>query len=320
MPGKPRILFVDDEIRVLEGLRRGMHRHAGRWEMDFLTDPRAAVQAMRDDPFDVVVADMKMPGMTGLDMVMAMRETALDAFYIMLTGTADLRTAIDAINRADMFRFFTKPCPSFLLAEGIAEALAAREARLRDQAATMGEAALNRLPVGVIVLDAEGRILFMNRRGAALCAAEDGLALAAAKRCRASSPSDTAALNAAISHALERGETTALAIGRPSLKRPLSVLVAADAGEPQATLYISDPDDLPLVPPDQVARLLDITPAEARLAHSLALGHSLEDAAGLSGVTVSTARSYLKQVFGKTGTTRQAELVKLVLGLPAVEG
>lgn len=328
MEDRPRILFVDDEPHVLDGLRRSLHRHARRWETAFISDPVAALAAFRTAPFDVVVSDMKMPGMTGIEMVVAMREAYPDAFAIMLTGTADLRTAIDAINRADVFRFFTKPCPPFLLAEGIAEALAAREERLRakakDQAAGMGEAALDRLPVGVLVVDADGRVLFMNRRGAALCAAGDGLSLATGRRCHASTPAETSALLRMAARAATEGESGALPLSRPSLKRPLSVLVSAlpparVGAEPAAILYVADPDDLPLAPPEQLAGLLDLTPAEARIAHSLALGHSLEAAAALSGVTVSTARTYLKQVFVKTGTSRQAELVKLVLGLPAVE-
>lgn len=320
MPSKPRILFIDDEPQVLAGLRRGMLRHADRWDMTFLSDPAAALEAMRDQPFDVVVSDMKMPGMTGIELVVAMRRVAPDAAYIMLTGTADLRTAIDAINRADMFRFFTKPCPAFLLAEGIAEALAAR--RLPGQLQpSMGEAALDRLPVGVIVVDARAHVRFMNRRGAALCAAEDGLRLAGGRQCQAAAAAESAALHRAVADALANGGTSALSITRPSLKRPLSVLVSMLPGpdSPSAALYIGDPDDLPLVPPEQLAQLLDLTPAEARIAHSLALGHSLDEAAGLSEVTVSTARTYLKQIFVKTGTARQAELVKLVLGLPAVE-
>jgi DNA-binding NarL/FixJ family response regulator len=325
MAAKPRILFVDDEPRVLDGLRRSMHRHEERWSMEFMADPLAAVAAMRGSPFDVVVSDMKMPGLTGIEMVVAMRAAAPGAAYIMLTGTADLRTAIDAINRADVFRFFTKPCPAFLLAEGIADALAARRPPDRPSGHSIGEAALDRLPVGVLVVDGANHILFMNRRGAALCAEEDGLLLGSGRQCRAAATAETAALHAAVAEALRNGTTTALSVARPSMKRPYSVLISplTETGAqdtPSAALYVSDPDDLPLVPPDQLGRLLDLTPAEARIAHSLALGHSLDEAAAASGVTVSTARTYLKQVFVKTGTARQAELVKLVLGLPAVEG
>jgi DNA-binding NarL/FixJ family response regulator len=322
MPPKPRILFVDDEPRVLEGLRRTMHKHTGRWDMEFLSDPGAALESMRALPYDVVVSDMKMPGMTGIEMVVAMRAMAPSARYIMLTGTADLRTAIDAINRADIFRFFTKPCPAFLLAEGIGEALTSL--RPAEQSPSVGEAALDRLPVGVIVVDGTGHTLYLNRRGATLCAAEDGLILGTGGLCRASSPTETATLLSAIAETVAGGQTKALSINRPSLKRPLSALISPlpnhlPEGGPSAALYISDPDDLPLVPTEQLARLLDLTPSEARIARSLALGLSLEDAAAASEVTVSTARTYLKQVFMKTGTARQAELVKLVLGLPSVE-
>jgi len=66
-------------------------------------------------------------------------------------------------------------------------------------------------------------------------------------------------------------------------------------------------------PADLIAALFDLTPAEARLVGALSAGVDLDQAASDCGVTKSTARSYLKQVFVKTGVTRQAELVRLVL-------
>ncbi|OAN54646.1 hypothetical protein A6A04_12030 [Paramagnetospirillum marisnigri] len=315
---KARIMFVDDEVRVLDALRRSLRRHEDRWEMEFISDPLAAVASFAARPTDVVITDMKMPGLNGIQTLSAMRKTKSTASFIVLTGTADLRTAIDAINQAEIFRFFTKPCPSFLLVEGIEAALAAKTPPpTAPAAAGIGETALDRLPVAVLVVDAESRVLFMNRRGGALCAQEDGVILGARKVCRATTPPETARLHALIASAIKDGEGGVMALGRVKAG-PLSVAVtaldASDGGK--VALYISDPEDHPIPPAENLARLLDLTLAEARLAHALAEGLALEEAAGAQGITVGTARGYLKQIFGKTGKSRQAELVRLILSLP----
>ena len=71
MDHRPRILFIDDEPAVLDGLRRGLRDHAARWDMTFLEHPRAALD--RAAEFDVAVCDMIMPTMNGIDLVVAMR-------------------------------------------------------------------------------------------------------------------------------------------------------------------------------------------------------------------------------------------------------
>ena len=306
---------------------------AGDWDMEFVTTPRQALQAASLQPFDVVVSDMSMPEMNGIDLVLALRQLSANTVYIMLTGTADLRGAIDAINKADVFRFFTKPCPADALMAGIEAALASLPPKaLSDpldappplSASTSAEA-LDRLSMAVLVVDRGAHVRFMNKRGGILCAAADGLSLGAKGLCGASRSQETTKLHQLIASAIDSGQGGVLSLSRPSGKRPLSVaalpLGSQDHGDEPATnvaLYVTDPEDFSLPGPQDISQLLDLSPSEARIAHSLSLGHSLDEAAALSGVTTSTARTYLKQVFQKTGTSRQAELVKLILCQPAV--
>jgi DNA-binding NarL/FixJ family response regulator len=334
----PRILFVDDEVSVLNGLRRSFRDRQAVWDMSFAAGPEEALAVCRDGAFDVVVSDVRMPGMNGIELVIALRRLMPEVVCIMLTGAADLRCAIDSINRAAIFRFFTKPCPSFLLKEGIAAALASRHplavaapepepvaAPAAPAANSLSEAALDQLTMAVVVVDASGRALFMNRRGGELCAAADGLTLGVGDTCRASLHAETLHLQQLIRDAAERQERGAMLVSRPSLRRSLSVLIAplpvrGDGGDSvAAVLYISDTEEIVPPPPEHLALLLDLPPAKARLAYSLALGHSLEEAAALSGITLGTARTYLKEIFSRTSTTRQAELVRLVLSQPAVD-
>jgi DNA-binding CsgD family transcriptional regulator len=78
-------------------------------------------------------------------------------------------------------------------------------------------------------------------------------------------------------------------------------------------LLITDPDKSPRVLPEIIGPLFDLTLSESRLAAEIASGATLDMAAENLGLTVSTVRTYLKQIFSKTDTSRQAELVRLIL-------
>jgi DNA-binding CsgD family transcriptional regulator len=111
----------------------------------------------------------------------------------------------------------------------------------------------------------------------------------------------------------------ALRLSRPSHKRPyvamVSPLAPRWAREPAALVLVSDPDEAPMVPREVLIQLFGLTPAEARLALALGAGESLEDAAETFGVGLTTVRTQLRQVFAKTDTNRQADLVRLLARL-----
>ncbi len=88
---KHDILFVDDEVRVLESLRRMLHAQRGVWEMTFMSRAEAAWEHLLDQGADAVVMDVKMPGASGLDLLARMQqaERTRDLPVVMLTGLAD---------------------------------------------------------------------------------------------------------------------------------------------------------------------------------------------------------------------------------------
>jgi DNA-binding NarL/FixJ family response regulator len=326
MPEKARILFVDDEPKVLSGLKRALRAQVDHWDMEFFDDPKAALAAYSARPFNIVISDLAMPEITGLELILAMRRVGGDAEFILLTGTGDFNTAIEAINRADIHRFFTKPCPTELLVAGIASALTERRPAEGNDGDKFGLAALNRLAMGVVVVDESARLLFANTAGARILSEKDGLLIAAGDTCRAADTSETATLHDLIrrvcADALSADDASGLAITRPSLKRPLIALIGAgtsDGDIRQAIIFVFDPERQTLPQAETIARLFGLSPAEGRLVHALAEGRKLEDAAQYLGLTVNTARTYLKQVFSKTGTGRQSELLKLVLTASGIQ-
>ena len=314
---RPIILFVDDEVKVLEGLSRALSEESGRWDMRFCTSPSAALDLFRSSSVDVAVVDMRMPVVNGIDLIQEMRALSPGSIFLMLTGVEEFAVAVEAINRAGVFRFFTKPCPAAHLIEGIEEALdSAADHGAPDALQGIEEATLNSLSMGVIVADMHAHVLFMNSHAATLCAASDGLHVGPDKVCRAATPARTARLHELVADAARGGRGGMFLVERPKLCSPLSAVVAHAKDFPSsdcAVIYLRDPRDIQLPEAATLTVIFGLTPAEARITHALVSGFSLGKAADLSGVTVGTARNYLKQVFAKTGAVRQSELIRVVL-------
>lgn len=110
---RTRVLCVDDEANILEGLKL----HLGRnFDLSTAIGGKAALEMMESEgPFAVIVVDMRMPAMNGIEFLQAARQIASDTTFIMLTGNHELETAALAINEGHVFRFLNKPCPSNIL-------------------------------------------------------------------------------------------------------------------------------------------------------------------------------------------------------------
>ena len=114
------ILFVDDDIRVVSALQRALHK---TYEIEIAGCASEALEAIGESSYAVVVSDMKMPGMSGIEFLARVKEIAPDAVRILLTGQADLEVAIAAVNEGNVFRFLSKPCPQDLLCRTLDAAL-----------------------------------------------------------------------------------------------------------------------------------------------------------------------------------------------------
>jgi response regulator RpfG family c-di-GMP phosphodiesterase len=116
-----RVLIVDDDTNLLAGLRR---QFRNRFDLHVATGgDEALALATKEGPFAVAMVDMRMPGMDGVTLLSELHKRAPDTVRIMLTGNADQQTAVDAINKGRIFRFFSKPCDAEELAKGIEDGL-----------------------------------------------------------------------------------------------------------------------------------------------------------------------------------------------------
>lgn len=132
---RPRILFVDDEQRVLNSMRIMFRRE---YELHLAANGAEALEIIRSQDIDVIVADHRMPQMTGVEVLTAVRNISPRTVRILLTGYADLDAVEGSINDGEVFRFLTKPCPPETLRETVA--LAVRVAEQSSQTAPIGEA------------------------------------------------------------------------------------------------------------------------------------------------------------------------------------
>jgi CheY-like chemotaxis protein len=136
MSGRPRLLCVDDEPELLSSLRLTLRK---QFDVTVAASGPEALRLFenlgRDGkaPFDVVLSDMRMPGMTGAELLTTLRARFPDVPRLLLSGQSDLDSAIAAINDAKIFRFLTKPCPSDVIAESLEDALESARLRRAEQ-------------------------------------------------------------------------------------------------------------------------------------------------------------------------------------------
>lgn len=138
-----RVLFVDDEVRILEGLRRMLRAMRNDWEMEFASGGQAALDMMAARSFDVIVSDMRMPEMDGATLLEQVRECYPEVVRIVLSGHTEMATALRVVPIAH--QFLAKPCDPEMLRLAIDRACHL-QALLNDSSVRRAVGALGDLP------------------------------------------------------------------------------------------------------------------------------------------------------------------------------
>jgi DNA-binding CsgD family transcriptional regulator len=186
--------------------------------------------------------------------------------------------------------------------------------------------AIDRLPTGLLLLDAKRRVVVQNRGAERIITANDGFRID-----RHGPSADDARENATFQKLIadaidaragqEIKSAGFVAISRPSGERSYAVMVTPLLAAPGRSvmsdavvaIFVADPSARFYAGPEALTELYQLTHSEAELVRLLAAGLSLEEAADKRGVSLNTARSHLKHVFAKTETSRQGELVRLII-------
>ncbi|MGH0032919.1 MAG: helix-turn-helix transcriptional regulator [Myxococcota bacterium] len=185
--------------------------------------------------------------------------------------------------------------------------------------------AMDLLPTGLLLLDERRGVVLKNRGADRILDLDDGLRLDR-NGPSAEDARENAQLQVLIADAMDAKAgsgsvaTGFLAVSRPSGKKSFAVMVAPLLNEgttvvrdAAVAIFVADPAAGRLHDPEVLGAVYSLTHSEAELVRLLAQGLSLEEAADARGVSMNTARSHLKRAFAKTGTSRQGELVRLVI-------
>jgi DNA-binding CsgD family transcriptional regulator len=215
--------------------------------------------------------------------------------------------------------------PHLQIAMATRRRLTALESRLTDL-----ESAFHLLESAVVLLDLEGRIVLANHMARSILSLNQGLCLKNSRlivqsQHEATTLRDLIAKATATAAFRGQGGGGAMPVRRVG-KRSLQVLVSPIRSEGSmlpgravVAVFLSDPERNPAVPAEMLRTLFGLTPAESRLAISLFEGHSLSEAAELNRVSRETVKSQMRGIFAKTGTRRQADLVRLIFSVPVLK-
>ncbi|MFH1410384.1 MAG: response regulator [Patescibacteria group bacterium] len=127
---KRRLLFVDDEPKILEGLKRMLRGMRHEWVMEFAESGKAALEKLTQESFDVVVSDMRMPGMDGAQLLNEVKKHYPHVVRIILSGHSDQELILKSVRLAH--RYLAKPCDTEALKTSVSRAVALKDLLTSD--------------------------------------------------------------------------------------------------------------------------------------------------------------------------------------------
>jgi DNA-binding response OmpR family regulator/DNA-binding CsgD family transcriptional regulator len=303
-----------------------------------------ALKVLEKQRPDLVLCDITMPGLGGYDVLKVMRDQGglSDVPFIFLTALAD-RNDVLVGKQAGADDYLVKPIDYDMLLATINTRLS-QVSRIRTGAVQRAEEAwrdvlvssqdrssldalrvatltFDRFMIGVVIVDKAGEVRIMNKEAERILADDDGLARVQ-NQLRGASPRQTTRLHECIAAAAD--EDTAdeiIAFPRVSGGRPILVLVPSqrlsNQSDPEnVVLLVIDTEQRTKISGDTLVRLYNLTPSETRVALMVIDGKRLDQIAEELEVAQTTVVFHLKNLFRKTDTHRQADLVRVLLSVP----
>jgi len=122
---RSRLLFVDDEVLVLQGLKRSLHCMRAQWDMTFVDSGAAALEALARDPYDAIITDMRMPVMDGAQLLEQVKQKYPEVVRMVLSGQANRESVLRSLGPAH--QYVSKPCDPQDLKSRLAQAFVMRD-------------------------------------------------------------------------------------------------------------------------------------------------------------------------------------------------
>ncbi len=292
---------------------------SGDFDIRFAQTPAEALAMHQKNRADIVISNLKMGETDGISLISQMREVDPDAIYMLLSGQADLDAALSALNDVHVFRFLIKPAEAQTLDIALNAAITELNLRKLRMISFASHNAVERLSAGIAFLNENRRLIYANDAASRILDTSGLFTVGSDRIFRSTNPKTTYEFQDfldGVRASAEAGEMRSVfRFEKPG--DPHFVFASTSyhpqngQNDPYFSLVLSNPARIS-ASPEIIAAALNILPSEARVVHALSNGGGLEEAARKAGISVSSARTYLKNVFSKTGVSRQSELVQLV--------
>lgn len=346
-PPRPTILCVEDEAELRHDMAEELNE-AGYRVIEAVDGHEALDQIGVMRP-DLILCDINMPGFNGYEVLKTMRDRHpeyAEIPFIFLTALADPREVVEG-KRSGADDYLVKPIDYDLLLATVESRLrqidrikVQRDAELEclrialsDSSNTGStgwnngiEQALDLISTGIVLIDRSGNTCIANRAARKICA--DTLEIKRGEPVRAIAASHRERLKAVIGKITAQASENQASVlpcslPRAPAQRDLMVVACSisnpsstQKGQPVAGLFITDPDKRPRLSASVLSSLFGLTPTEAEIALELADGKKAADIAATLGIASTTIAFHMRNLFQKTNTNRQAELVALILAGP----
>jgi putative nucleotidyltransferase with HDIG domain len=130
-----RVVFVDDELNILQAMRRSFHNMREEWSMEFVSSGPAALESLAETPADVIVTDMRMPGMDGWQLLAEVKKLYPQTVRLVLSGHTDPSSVMRAVGTAHLY--LAKPCELGALKAAIVQTQTLRQLLSSDRLALL---------------------------------------------------------------------------------------------------------------------------------------------------------------------------------------
>ncbi len=335
------ILCVEDEDDLRADLAEELE--AASYRVLQASNGSEALRLLETEDPDLVLCDITMPGLGGYGVLKAIREKGdkADIPFIFLTALAE-RNDVLVGKQAGADDYLVKPIDYEILLATIAARLN-QVARVRSSAVSRAEEvwqevlqssrgrtvealykatfAFDRFLVGVLIVDEKGGVRLMNKEAERIIGENDGISISGGVL-KGAAAKQNAKLHQAIERAFEEEALDEIvSFPRTSGGRPYLVLVpgqrfSADQRPDAVVLLVIDTEQRTKVSGDTLVQLYNLTPSETRVALMLIDGKRLDQIAEELDVAQTTVVFHLKNLFRKTETNRQADLVRVLLSVP----
>lgn len=344
---RPLILCIEDEPDLREDIAEEIEEAGFRVAQ--AGDGQQALRLLDEVCPDLILCDITMPGMSGYELLKVLRKTRPDLHdvpFVFLTAQTDPKQIVEG-KLAGADDYLIKPIDFELMLATI-QARITQVARIRQyyslEVRAMQDAlrdlhtqrnrdvfehitrAFDYVSFGIVLLDADSKVRFANRASRSMASAVTGMSLD--RKFMLECSREMAALRAAFDVAIRANETRTdvvecLTITGSDQQRSLLFMVCALGNQqavqtdgPVVMVIMSDPAHRQPVAPGALESLFGLTRTEAQVANAFAEGKRTEQIATQFGISSTTVNFHKRNLFEKTGTNRQADMIALLLSVP----